>query len=91
MNIEAANELFRIVNKDINDLTENDKGFIRARRSYLTADSKAKFAEVLGAKPEASNELQELREHAKRIGIKAVHFYKTVESLKEKIAEVESK
>lgn len=39
-----------ILNKDKNDLTENDKAILRARSSYLTGDQKENYKSILNAK-----------------------------------------
>lgn len=40
--------LQEIIRKEPHELTENDKGFLHARRSYLTAEQISKYHEVLG-------------------------------------------
>jgi len=47
MNIEAQQELDRILGLDPNELTEYEVGFLRARRSYLSEEQKAVYADVL--------------------------------------------
>lgn len=49
MNPEAQAELNRILALDPNDVTESDAAFLRARRSYLSEEQLAVFAEALGS------------------------------------------
>ena len=43
-----------ITSKDVNDVTEEDTAFLRARASYLSGDQREKFADVLKvSEPEA--------------------------------------
>jgi len=57
MNPEAQAILDRILKKEIHELTEFDKGFLRARRDYLGRNSRHKFASVLDEKnPEPKQE-----------------------------------
>jgi len=48
MNKEAQQILDEITSKSVQDLTEGDIAFLKARQSYLSNDQKEKFAEVLG-------------------------------------------
>jgi hypothetical protein len=45
--------LVEILAKEPAALTEDDKGFLRARRSYLSTEQQAVYAEVLGEQPQA--------------------------------------
>ena len=48
---ERTKEYFnKIVEMDINDLTDENKTFIRARRSYLTDAQEKKFEKILVVK-----------------------------------------
>jgi hypothetical protein len=47
MDEQSRKRLDEILAKEPVALTEHDKGFMRARRSYLTEEQKAVFAEVL--------------------------------------------
>jgi len=63
MDEQARKTLDEILAKEPAALTDEDKGFMRARRSYLTEEQKAVFAEVLA---EASaDEVSEDAEAAK--------------------------
>ena len=57
MNKEAQTVLATIVAKDIHELTESDIAFLKARRSYLSKDQKAKYAKVLATETENNKEL----------------------------------
>lgn len=48
MNPEAQEVLKSILSKDPAELSESERGFLRARRDYLTTEQKRIFAEVLG-------------------------------------------
>lgn len=50
MNESAELELKRILSKDPADLTEDEQGFVQARRSYLTSDEAARYP-FLAEKP----------------------------------------
>lgn len=45
-------ELDRIQSKDVNELTDNDEAFLRARRDYLGRNARKKYAHILDQKPE---------------------------------------
>lgn len=91
MNKEAWDVLNKIILKEPHELTETDRGFLKARRSYLTEDQCEKFRGILNEKEkeENSEELEDLREEAKKLGIKSVHLYKDAAKLKKKIEEVQ--
>jgi len=48
MNKEAVEMLEKILKKDISLLTIQDKGFLKARRSYLTDEQIVRYADILG-------------------------------------------
>ena len=52
MNPEDKAVLKKILAKYPNELTEHEKGVLRARWHYVGRKERDKFAEVLGAKPE---------------------------------------
>lgn len=52
MNPEAEELLKKILAKDLNDLTDGDKGFLRARRSYLTKEQENTYRNILKQKDE---------------------------------------
>lgn len=72
MNIEAKEQLEKIVAKEPRNLTEADIGFLKARKSYLSETHKTKFADVLDEK-ETINLLDlkraELDELAIKVGL----------------------
>lgn len=45
--------LAELVERDVAELTDDNKAFLRARKSYLTDAQKAKFAKILEVKKEA--------------------------------------
>lgn len=45
-------EVKRITSKEISAVTADEAAFLRARKHYLGRNSRAKFADVLNAKPE---------------------------------------
>lgn len=47
MNKEAEARLKKILAKEPHELTDFDKGFLRARRAYVGRRSREKFAEIL--------------------------------------------
>lgn len=47
MNPKAEQKLKELAEKDINALTDADKVFLKARRSYLTAEQKETLKEVI--------------------------------------------
>jgi len=51
MDEQSRKALDQILAKEVVALTENDKGFMRARSSYLTEEQKSVFAEVLSETP----------------------------------------
>lgn len=94
MNKEAQEVLNNIVKKEPHELTEADKGFLRARRSYLSTEDMERFADVLSEtdaettdEPEGPT-YQELVEEAKALGIKT--HRKKAQELKELIAEAKA-
>lgn len=50
MNKEAEKMLEKILEKDLSMLTSQDKGFLKARRDYLSKKQKATYAELLSEK-----------------------------------------
>lgn len=52
MDPQSKQKLDEILAKEIGILSEEEKGFLRARRSYLTASEAEKYSEILGAKKE---------------------------------------
>src|SRR5438270_13905518 len=46
----VTKKLKEIIEKDISALTEDDKAFLKARKSYLGKSAQAKFAQVLSEK-----------------------------------------
>ena len=51
MDEQSRKTLDEILAKESAALTDADKGFMRARRSYLTEEQKAVFADVLAEAP----------------------------------------
>lgn len=49
----------KILAKDINELTDYDKSFLRARIDYIGANSRARLADILGASDGEKEEEQE--------------------------------
>jgi hypothetical protein len=47
MDQASAENLARIVALELNDVSEADAAFLRARASYLTRDQREKFAAIL--------------------------------------------
>ena len=78
-------QLKLITTKDISAITEADKLFLRARKSYLTGDQLAKYSFL--SEP-VSDELSSLQDKARKLGIKGVHFFKDIEKLRAKIEQV---
>jgi len=53
MDPQSQKVLADIILKDINDLNDDDKAFLRARRAYLTPDQEGKFHSVFEQKYDA--------------------------------------
>jgi len=51
MNREAKNKLNEILGKEPVDLTEDEKGFLQARRGYLNERRQVKYRDVLAERP----------------------------------------
>lgn len=51
MNEEAVKELNRILAKPIRELTDDEKAFLRARRTYLKESQLKEYEDVLEPKP----------------------------------------
>lgn len=60
MNQEAQQRLENLLNREVATWSEQDRAFVRARRSYLNADQKKRFAGVLKGASEADSELEDL-------------------------------
>lgn len=56
MNPEAKAELNRILEKDRNELTEQDKAFLRARREYLGKKTREDYKDIIKGKNEPIGE-----------------------------------
>lgn len=59
MDQKAQAYLASLVTKDVAELNDYQKAFLRARRSYLTDEQTEKFASVLNDKPAKENKLEE--------------------------------
>lgn len=71
MNKEAQEVLNNIVKKEPYELTEADKGFLRARRSYVSAEDMERFSSVFEDIEETPTlSYQDLVKKAKELGIK---------------------
>lgn len=68
MNIEAQELLTKILNKDVNDITKDDIGFLRARRFYIPEEYMAKVGHFLTDTEEVS--YKELQRQARERGFK---------------------
>lgn len=94
--VETQKEMLSIIEKicekQIFELSPNDIGFLKARRSYLTAEQVEKFSEVLDETKENKKEKDEYKalvERAKELGLKTHKV--TREDLKKAVAEAEEK
>jgi hypothetical protein len=59
MDAKSKEMLDEILAKEPAAMTDADKGFLRARRSYLNEEQKAVYAEVLADHPEAEETASE--------------------------------
>lgn len=59
MNPEAQEVLKRILDKELHELTSYDKGFLKARWTYVGKNSRKKFASIFDEKPEQIDEKKE--------------------------------
>jgi ABC-type nitrate/sulfonate/bicarbonate transport system substrate-binding protein len=66
MDIRSSEHLKRILAKDISILTDEDKRYLHARQSFLTAEQKAKFS--IGENKENKTTYAEYMEQAKKLG-----------------------
>lgn len=84
--------LASLVTKEVVELNDYQKSFLRARRDYLTDEQKEKFAEVLGDKPVKEDKLAEykgLTKQAKELGI-AIPKGTKLDALRTMVAEAQS-
>ena len=62
----VSEKLKKILDKDINELTDYDKDFLRARKDYIGKNSRERLADIL-AEPEQETKAREERvEEAKK-------------------------
>ncbi|MEK7180327.1 MAG: hypothetical protein AAB706_02530 [Patescibacteria group bacterium] len=65
MNFEAQEYLNKILTKNPSELTEDEKGFLKARSSYLKDSQLKEYESVLNPENQTSVETEPVKSHGK--------------------------
>ena len=88
MDAQSKEKLAVLLAKDKNDLTDADKAFLKARKSYISVQKQSEMTDILGGET-VDVPYKKLQARAKELGLKYVGVSK--EALKESIIVAENK